>query len=71
MATFLMAAGVLLRHNDHFLIIKRPENAHAAGTFSFPGGGVECVDGKNEQDILQEAARREVFEEVGMQLERI
>lgn len=69
MATFLMAAGVLCKHNDYFLIIKRPENMHAAGTLSFLGGGVEFEDGKNEQDILQEAARRKVFEEVGIQLE--
>jgi len=50
------------------LIIKRPEGKHAGGLLAFPGGKVEEIDEQNEWDILRLAAKREIFEEVGLDL---
>ncbi len=52
-----------------FLIIERPNGVHAGGLLSFPGGKVEEQDGINGTDILITAAKREVAEEVGINLE--
>jgi len=56
-------------HTGKFLIIQRPQNVHAAGLLAFPGGGVEYYDGTQDNDLLITAAKREVFEEVGLILE--
>lgn len=68
MAQFLTATGCLIKHQNRFLIIKRPEGVHAAGTLSFPGGGVEFLDGADSADILRQATKREVLEEVGIDI---
>ena len=57
-----------IEHNDKFLIIKRPQGVYVAGLLAFPGGKVEQIDEQNERDILRFAAKREVFEEVGLDL---
>lgn len=50
------------------MIIKRPESKHAGGLLSFPGGKVEEIDEHNEWDILRLAAKREILEEVRLDL---
>lgn len=64
--TYIAAAECILENAEKFLIIKRPEGVQAAGLLAFPGGTVELDDGQNHQDILVEAAKREVKEEVGI-----
>lgn len=65
---FLNAVQCAIEHESKFLIIKRPEGIHAGGALSFPGGKVEEIDGQNDADILKAAAKREVLEEVGIDL---
>lgn len=54
---------------DQFLIIERPNGVHAGGLLSFPGGKVEEQDATKGADILINAVKREVLEEVGIKLE--
>lgn len=65
---FVVGAECAIEHDGKFLIIKRPPGKHAEGMLAFPGGGVEVADGI-AADVLAQTARREVFEEVGLQLE--
>ncbi len=62
---FVVGAECAIEHDGKFLIIKRPPGKHAEGMLAFPGGGVEIEDGI-DFDVLANAARREVFEEVGL-----
>lgn len=66
MERFLVVVECAIEHNNKFLIIKRPAGVHAAGFLAFPGGKVEYKDGSG--NILVEAIKREVFEEVGLEL---
>ena len=50
------------------MIIKRPQDRHAGGLLSFPGGKVEQIDEADQWDILRSAAKRKVFEELGIDL---
>lgn len=82
METFLVIVECAIQHNDKFLIIRRPEGVHAGGLLAFPGGKVDYQDGLSQntedhsdnneeqvaQDILLKAAKREVKEEVGLDL---
>ncbi|MFN7038213.1 MAG: NUDIX domain-containing protein [Alphaproteobacteria bacterium] len=58
-----------IEYNNKLLIIKRPLNVHAAGVLAFPGGKVEEEDLLNRYDVLRAAVKREIFEEVGLDLE--
>jgi 8-oxo-dGTP pyrophosphatase MutT (NUDIX family) len=68
MKLYLKVVEVAIEHDNKFLIIKRPEGTHAGGLLSFPGGKVEEIDEQNEWDILRLAAKREILEEVGLDL---
>lgn len=56
--------------DGRFLIIKRPDNKEAGGLLAFPGGKVESADHNNNgsRDIMLNAVKREIFEEVGINL---
>jgi 8-oxo-dGTP diphosphatase len=68
MKLYLKVVGVAIEHDNKFLIIKRPEGKHAGGLLAFPGGKVEEIDEQHEWDILKAAAKREILEEVGLDL---
>jgi 8-oxo-dGTP diphosphatase len=68
MKLYLNVVEVAIEHEEKFLIIKRPEDKHAGGLLSFPGGKLEETDEKNDWDILRLAAKREIMEEVGLDL---
>lgn len=68
MPRFLAAVECALDHEGKYLFIKRPAGIHAGGLLAFPGGKVEYTDGNENTNILLEAAKREVFEEVGLKL---
>ncbi len=82
METFLVIVECAIEHQGKFLIIRRPEGVHAGGLLAFPGGKVDYQDGLNKkdqdysdsnqeqvaQDILLYAVKREVQEEVGLEL---
>lgn len=50
------------------LIIRRPEGKHAGGLLSFAGGKVDEHDEGNNFDVLRAAVKREIFEELGLEL---
>ena len=54
------AASVALRHGDRFLLVERG-HAPARGLFAFPGGRLE------QGESPEEAARRELLEETGLE----
>lgn len=66
MQKFVVVVECAIEHNGKFLLIKRPAGVHAGGLLAFPGGQVEYKDGN--RDILLQAIKREVLEEVGLDL---
>ncbi len=68
MKLYLKVVEVDIEHDEKFLIIKMPEGKHAGGLLSFPAGKVEEIDEQNEWDILKLATKREIQEEVGLDL---
>jgi 8-oxo-dGTP pyrophosphatase MutT (NUDIX family) len=65
---FVVNVEVYLRRGDRCLLIRRGEGmANAAGLLAGVGGKAEVGDGHRD-DILEETARREVAEEIGVDL---
>lgn len=59
-----------IRKNDKWLIIERSKKEkHAGGLFSLVGGTVE-IEG-NSSDILERTLKREIFEEVGVKVNKL
>ncbi|GEM_PF-260804 len=59
--------GVVLRAGGQVALIRRSlKERHAAGQLSLPGGKVEGERGT--QNVLEETLRREVLEEIGVQV---
>ncbi len=56
--------GVIVRKEDKVLLYKR-RNTHGEGTWGFPGGHLEYGE------TFEQCARREVFEEAGIQIKNI
>lgn len=66
--TYIVNVEGAIYHEDKWLIIKRSElEEHASGQLSLVGGKVE--DAADESDILEETLRREIKEEVGIEIE--
>jgi 8-oxo-dGTP diphosphatase len=65
---YICAAECIIEKDGKFLVITRPQGVHAGGLMAFPGGKVEQYDGADGQHIFEQAAKREVLEEVGMKL---
>ena len=53
--------------DGHFLMVVRGKEEFAPGGLNFPGGKVEGVEGAD--DVLEETLRREIAEEVGLEVE--
>jgi len=68
MYNFIVATECAIEYNGKFLIIKRPDGVHAAGLLSFPGGKFEASDAIDNEDAAKQAVKREVLEEVGLNL---
>lgn len=58
--------GAIVRGNQYLMIIRGQGETHARGTLSFVGGKVETT--QNGLDVLEEELRREIMEEVGIQV---
>lgn len=63
---YVVNVEVFLRREDRWLLIRRGAEAHAAHTLAGVGGKVE--DQGFVQDVIEQTARREVMEEVGVDL---
>ncbi len=59
-----VVAGVVLDEDQNILLARRPDHAHQGGLWEFPGGKVEA------DEAPQEALRRELQEEVGIDVAR-
>lgn len=65
--TYIVNVEAAIYKNDKWLIIKRSEmEEHAPGILSMVGGKVETKIGESE--VLEETLKREVMEEVGIQV---
>lgn len=59
-----IGTGVLLwSHKEQGFVLMKRQGSHQANTWNFPGGSVET------NEILANAAAREVFEELGVKVE--
>lgn len=65
---FVVYVECIVQKGDSFLFIKRPTASQAGGLFCFPGGKVDNEDGNNNSDVLLHAVKREIKEEVGLDL---
>lgn len=67
---YVVIVECALELNGRFLIIKRPDDKEAGGLLAFPGGKVELADQNNNgsRDIMFNAVKREIFEEVGINI---
>jgi 8-oxo-dGTP diphosphatase len=52
--------------DGHYLMVVRGEEEYAPGGLNFPGGKVEGAD--NADDVLEKTLRREIAEEVGLEV---
>lgn len=68
MKGFIVATECAIEYQNKFLIIKRPQGVHAEGLLAFPGGKFELSDRESAGDVVKQAIKREVFEEVGLRL---
>lgn len=65
--SYIVNVEAAIYKNDKWLIIKRSEKEeHAPGTLSMVGGKVETRIVEN--DVLEETLKREIMEEVGIQV---
>jgi len=56
----LVVLAAVIEQDDAFLLTRRLEGTHLAGTWEFPGG--KCEPGESHEDCL----RRELLEELGV-----
>jgi mutator protein MutT len=54
--------AAIIRNEDDVLITKRPDSVHLGGFWEFPGGKVE------EGELLEAALKREIREELGIEI---
>ena len=59
--------GAVEKEGRYLMIVRAANVPHAPGALSFPGGKVEPADGPD--DALESTLRREVREEVGVEVE--
>jgi 8-oxo-dGTP pyrophosphatase MutT (NUDIX family) len=59
--------GAILGEGRYLIILRGPGESHAPGGMAFPGGKVEGAGGAD--DVLEETLRREIREEVGIEVE--
>lgn len=68
MKHYLIIVECAIECEGKFLIIRRPEGKHAGGLLSFAGGKVDEQDETNTFDMLRAAVKREIKEELGLEL---
>ncbi len=68
MKHYLIIVECAIECNGKYLIIRRPEGKHAGGLLSFASGKVEEQDEGHNFDMLRAAVRREMLEELGLDL---
>jgi ADP-ribose pyrophosphatase YjhB (NUDIX family) len=64
--TYIVNVEAAIVKESHYLLVVRGEEEYAPGGLNFPGGKVEGVD--HADDVLEETLRREIAEEVGLEV---
>ncbi len=59
----VIVVAAIIRRNGKILITRRGSDVHLGGLWEFPGGKVESGES------LQQALKREIFEEVGLNVD--
>lgn len=66
---FVVNVEGAIRENDRWIMIERSnKEEHAGGLLSLVGGKVETID--HSSNVLENTLRREIFEEIGIQIKR-
>jgi len=58
--------GVIVKDGRYLMIVRGERESHAPGALTFPGGKVEGSE--NVDNVLEETIRREIREEVGIEI---
>jgi 8-oxo-dGTP diphosphatase len=58
--------GAVVRDGRYLMVVRGEQESHAPGVLSLPGGKVENADGT--ENVLEGTLRREIEEEVGIQI---
>ena len=58
--------GVIVKQGRYLMVVRGEQESHAPGVLTFPGGKVEGAG--NADDVLEETLRREIREEVGIEV---
>lgn len=67
----IVASGPVIIENGQVLLNRHGDTPEKAKLWKFVGGSVEASDYKDSSDILRDACRREVKEEMGIDVEII
>ena len=67
-AFVVVAAGAVVRDGRYVMIVRGLNETQAPGKLGFPGGKVERTDGPDQ--VLEQALRREIAEEVGLEIDQ-
>lgn len=68
---FIIASGPVIIEDNKVLLNRHGETAEDQKIWKFVGGRVELEDYKIENDILEQACKREVMEEMGIEVKII
>jgi 8-oxo-dGTP pyrophosphatase MutT (NUDIX family) len=60
----VIAEGAIVRGGRYLMIVRSLDKDQAPGALAFPGGKIEATDGPDS--VLEEALRREITEEMGI-----
>ena len=67
-AFVVVAEGAVVRDGRYLMIVRGLNETQAPGMLAFPGGKVERTDGPDQ--VLEQAVRREIAEEVGLEIDQ-
>jgi 8-oxo-dGTP pyrophosphatase MutT (NUDIX family) len=65
-AFVVVVHGAIVRDGRYLMIVRALDEEQAPGALGFPGGKVERTDGPDQ--VLEQTLRREVAEEVGLEI---
>lgn len=61
--------GAILKDGRYLLVVRGEQKDHAPGALTLVGGKVELFQNPNQDDVLENTLRREIMEEVTIEIE--
>ncbi len=61
--------GVIFKDGRYLLVVRGEQEDHAPGDHALVGGKVELFENPNQDDVLENTLRREILEEVTIEIE--